>query len=214
MLKVRLVRSPISKMIPRGGRLLGKVEEHFIETLVPGDTFTFAGEILKYEALVEDEVYVSRAAAESPKVPLYEGNQFPLTASLAGRLQKIIADRREWQPLPTQVREWLEIQDRRSALPAPRHLLSRPFRATASIISSAIRLRDGSPTRPSACCSRVGSNGLGCGRRASPPTNTRSRCGRWAMWRKPSNAASYRWQCCSTKTCSATISKLGWPNRR
>ncbi len=48
MLKVRLVRSRASKMIARGGRLLGKVEEHFIETLVAGDTFVFAGEILRY----------------------------------------------------------------------------------------------------------------------------------------------------------------------
>ena len=49
MLKVRLVRSRASKMIPRGGRLLGEVEEYFVETMVPGDTFVFAGEILKYE---------------------------------------------------------------------------------------------------------------------------------------------------------------------
>ena len=28
-----------------------------------GDTFVFGGEILKYEALVEDEVYVSRSDA-------------------------------------------------------------------------------------------------------------------------------------------------------
>ena len=54
MLKVRLVRSRASKMIPRGGRLLGEVEEYFVETMVPGDTFVFAGEILKYEAIVED----------------------------------------------------------------------------------------------------------------------------------------------------------------
>ncbi len=54
-------------MIPRGGRVLGEVEEYFIEMLVPGDTFVFAGEILKYEALVEDEVYVSRADGEGPQ---------------------------------------------------------------------------------------------------------------------------------------------------
>jgi len=35
MLKVRLVRSRASKMIPRGGRLLGEVEEYFVETMVP-----------------------------------------------------------------------------------------------------------------------------------------------------------------------------------
>ena len=37
-------------MIARGGRLLGQVEEYFVEMLVPGDTFVFAGEILRYEA--------------------------------------------------------------------------------------------------------------------------------------------------------------------
>src|SRR6266576_616942 len=61
MLKVRLVRSRASKMIPRGGKLLGEVEEYFIEMLTPGDTFVFAGEVLRYEALVEYEVYVSRS---------------------------------------------------------------------------------------------------------------------------------------------------------
>ena len=41
--------------------MLGEIEEYFIETLTPGDTFVFAGEVLRYEALVEDEVYVSRS---------------------------------------------------------------------------------------------------------------------------------------------------------
>ena len=127
MLKVRLVRSRASKMIARGGRLLGEVEEYFIETLVPGDTFVFAGEILKYEALVEDEVYVSRAASEDPKVPAYEGGTFPLSTYLADRVRRIISDRDEWRPLPDQAREWLDIQDQRSLLPGPRQLLVETF---------------------------------------------------------------------------------------
>ena len=127
MLKVRLVRSRASKMIRRGGRILGEVEEYFIETLVPGDTFVFAGEILKYEALVEDEVYVSRASAEDPKVPSYEGGKFPLSTYLADRVRKIVSDRDEWRPLPDQVREWLEIQEWRSLVPGPRQLLIETF---------------------------------------------------------------------------------------
>ncbi len=127
MLKVRLVRSRASKMIPRGGRLLGEVEEYFIETLVAGDTFVFAGEILKYEALVEDEVYVSRATSEDPKVPSYEGGKFPLSTYLADRVRRIISDHQEWRALPPQVREWLEIQEWRSLVPAPRQLLVETF---------------------------------------------------------------------------------------
>jgi ATP-dependent Lhr-like helicase len=127
MLKVRLVRSRASKLIPRGGRLLGEVEEYFIETLVPGDTFVFAGEILKYEALVEDEVYVSRAVAEDPKVPAYEGGKFPLSTYLADRVRAIISDPAAWRPLPGQVREWLEIQKWRSQVPGRRELLVKTF---------------------------------------------------------------------------------------
>jgi len=127
MLKVRLVRSRASKLIPRGARLLGEVEEYFIETLVPGDTFVFGGEILKYEALVEDEVYVSRATAEDPKVPAYEGGRFPLSTYLADRVRAIISDPLAWRALPEQVREWLEIQKWRSQVPGRRDLLVETF---------------------------------------------------------------------------------------
>jgi ATP-dependent Lhr-like helicase len=127
MLKVRLVRSRASKMIPRGGRLLGEVEEYFIEMLVPGDTFVFAGEILRYEAIVSDEVYVSRASSDDPKVPSYEGGKFPLSTYLADRVRKIISDRNEWRPLPDQVRDWLGVQEWRSQLPQPRQLLVETF---------------------------------------------------------------------------------------
>ena len=127
MLKVRLVRSRASKMIPRGGRMLGQVEEYFVETMVPGDTFVFAGEILKYETIVEDEVYVSRTTAEDPKVPAYEGGKFPLSTYLAGRVRGIIAHPQEWRGLPSQVREWLEIQEWRSQMPGQRELLVETF---------------------------------------------------------------------------------------
>jgi ATP-dependent Lhr-like helicase len=128
MIKVRLVRSRASgALIPRGGRLLGEVEEYFIETLTPGDTFVFAGEILKYETLVEDEVYVSRSNATDPKVPAYEGGKFPLSTYLAARVRAILAEPDAWRGLPDQVREWLEIQEWRSLLPGPRDLLVETF---------------------------------------------------------------------------------------
>jgi ATP-dependent Lhr-like helicase len=124
MIRVRLVRSRASgAVVPRGGRLLGEVEEYFIETLTPGDTFVFAGEILKYEALAEDEVYVSRSSATDPKVPAYEGGKFPLSTYLAARVRALIASPRDWQALPSQVRDWLKIQEWRSLLPAAGGLL-------------------------------------------------------------------------------------------
>jgi ATP-dependent Lhr-like helicase len=128
MLKVRLMRARRSgTMIPRGGRMLGQVEEYFIEMLSVGDTFVFAGEILKYEALVEDEVYVSRSTATDPKVPAYEGGKFPLSTYLAARVRKLLAQPDAWRALPEQVREWLELQQWRSLLPPAGDLLVETF---------------------------------------------------------------------------------------
>jgi ATP-dependent Lhr-like helicase len=132
MLKVRLVRSRgggtgRTGPIARGGRVLGEVEEYFIEMLVPGDTFVFAGEILKYEALVENEVYVSRSSSEDPKVPAYEGGKFPLSTYLADRVRRTLGEPGQWAHLPEPVREWLRIQQWRSLVPRPSELLVETF---------------------------------------------------------------------------------------
>ena len=132
MLKVRLVRSRAggaghSGPIGRGGRILGEVEEYFIETLTPGNTFVFAGEVLRYEALVNDEVYVSRATDEDPQIPSYEGGKFPLSTYLAERVRNLLAEPRAWATLPDQVREWLGIQQWRSRVPTASELLVETF---------------------------------------------------------------------------------------
>jgi ATP-dependent Lhr-like helicase len=110
-----------------GGRVLGEVEEYFIETLSPGNTFVFAGEVLRYEALVNDEVYVSRTTDPDPQVPSYEGGKFPLSTYLAERVRKLLAEPPAWSALPDQVREWLAIQQLRSRVPNVRELLVETF---------------------------------------------------------------------------------------
>ncbi|WFU80877.1 ligase-associated DNA damage response DEXH box helicase [Bradyrhizobium sp. CIAT3101] len=136
MLKVRLVRSRgggqgktggATGVIARGGRLLGEIEEAFIEGLSPGDTFVFSGEVVRYETLVEDQVYVSRAHDKDPKVPSYMGGKFPLSTYLAERVRRLLDDGRAWQGLPEQVRDWLSLQKDVSRVPAVRELLVESF---------------------------------------------------------------------------------------
>ena len=158
MLKVRLVRSRAAGKghtgpIARGGRVLGEVEEYFIEMLVPGDTFVFAGEILKYEALVENEVYVSRSNAEDPKVPAYDGGKFPLSTYLADRVRHLLAEPKHWSQLPRAGARMAAASSNGARwCPASATCWSRPSRAPTSPIWSAIRSRAGSRTRRSACC--------------------------------------------------------------
>jgi ATP-dependent Lhr-like helicase len=132
MLKVKLVRSRrggsgSTGAIARGGRMLGEIEEYFIEGLVVGDTFVFGGEIVRYEALVEDQVYVSRANDESPKVPSYMGGKFPLSTYLAERVRNLLDDKRAWNGLPDQVREWLSLQASFSRVPHAREMVVETF---------------------------------------------------------------------------------------
>jgi len=132
MLKVRLVRSRgggsgSTGALGRGGRMLGEIEEYFIEGLVVGDTFVFGGEVVRYEALAEDQVYVSRANDKDAKVPSYMGGKFPLSTYLAERVRKLLADRRAWSGLPDQVRDWLSLQAHLSRVPGLRELVVETF---------------------------------------------------------------------------------------
>ncbi|MFL9502669.1 ligase-associated DNA damage response DEXH box helicase [Rhodopseudomonas palustris] len=133
MLKVKLVRSSRAKgggttgAIARGGRMLGQIEEGFIEGLTPGDTFVFGGEVVRYEALMEDQVYVSRAHDKDARVPSYMGGKFPLSTYLAERVRGLLADKRAWKGLPDQVRDWLALQTKASQVPARRELVIETF---------------------------------------------------------------------------------------
>jgi ATP-dependent helicase Lhr and Lhr-like helicase len=132
MLKVRLVRSRdagsgSTGTLARGGRMLGEIEEAFIEGLVIGDTFVFGGEVVRYEALSEDHVYVSRANDKDAKVPSYMGGKFPLSTYLAERVRQLLDNRRAWSALPEQVRDWLSLQRDFSRVPGARELLVETF---------------------------------------------------------------------------------------
>ncbi|SDG91125.1 ligase-associated DNA damage response DEXH box helicase [Pelagibacterium luteolum] len=133
MLKVRLVRSrgvrkgATTGPIGRGGRVLGEIEEYFIDQLVRGDTFMFGGEIVAFEGVVETEAYVSRSFSDSPKIPSYMGGRFPLSTFLADKVRKILANPEDWRVLPDQVREWLDLQNYASVLPDADSLLVETF---------------------------------------------------------------------------------------
>ncbi|MEM8636297.1 MAG: ligase-associated DNA damage response DEXH box helicase [Pseudomonadota bacterium] len=109
------------------GRVLGKVEEYFLEMLTPGDTFLFAGEILRLIGIEEEDALVVRTKDDKPAIPSYNGGKFPLSTFLAARVRQMVHDPSEWVNLPDQVREWIEFQHERSGIPPPDHLLIETF---------------------------------------------------------------------------------------
>ena len=109
------------------GRRLGQIEEWYCDQLSPGDTFMFAGQILRFEGVSGTECLVTRSTSEEPKVPSWQGGKFPLSTYLAERVRNLVHDPASWADLPHQVREWLQLQKAKSRLPAPNRLLVETF---------------------------------------------------------------------------------------
>jgi ATP-dependent Lhr-like helicase len=122
-----IVEAVTMKVKIKRGPVVGEVEEYFIQGLEPGDTFVFAGEILRFEAVRETTAIVTRAAGVEPKVPAYAGGRLPLSTFLAGRVRGMLADPATWRDLPAPVAEWLDMQRRRSVLPGADDLLVELF---------------------------------------------------------------------------------------
>lgn len=117
MLRVKLNKGPV----------LGQVEEYFIQGLSPGDTFLFAGEVQRFEGVRDTTVLVTRAAGAEPKVPAYAGGRLPLSTNLASRVRTMLDRPGHWHALPPPVHHWLDLQRRRSLLPAGDRLLVETF---------------------------------------------------------------------------------------
>ena len=110
----------------RNGRNLGKVEEGFAAQLSPGDTFFFAGLSCEVQKIDTEDLIV-RASSKPARIPTYGGSRMPLSTNLADRVRGFLADPGQWARFPDDVREWLEFQAKRSALPRPGQLLVETF---------------------------------------------------------------------------------------
>ena len=121
LLKVRLVGKR------RFGPVLGEIEEYFVNLLRPGDTFLFAGRLLRFLRLHEMAVECAEGGTGDPMIPAYAGGRMPLTTNLADRVRALLQDRTTWDLFPEQVREWLRLQRAVSRLPGRGDLLVETF---------------------------------------------------------------------------------------
>jgi ATP-dependent Lhr-like helicase len=129
MIKVRLahVKRRLGKRVITGGRSLGEVEEWFVSQLTIGQTFMFAGEILRYEGMDEFGALASRSNDREAMVPSYQGGKFPLSTYLAARVREMLSDPSQWKALPPQVKGWLSLQRFRSVVPKANQMLVETF---------------------------------------------------------------------------------------
>ena len=121
-----IVESPMLKVKLRN-RTLGNIEENFILNLSQGDTFLFGGMVLKFERLHDAAVLVSKTKNSEAQIPSYAGGRLPLTTNLASAVRLLIGDKTNWEGLPSQIQDWLTMQDNRSHLPDDKKLITEVF---------------------------------------------------------------------------------------
>ncbi|HEX4894365.1 MAG TPA: ligase-associated DNA damage response DEXH box helicase, partial [Hyphomicrobiaceae bacterium] len=121
-----IVEQPLLTVRFRNGRKLGTIEEGYASTLAPGDHFFFAGLSLEVEQFKDTDIIV-HASKESGRIVTYGGQRMSMSTHLANRVRHMLADRNDWHRFPDDVREWLEVQDRKSTIPEPEQLLVETF---------------------------------------------------------------------------------------
>ena len=123
-----IVEAPLLKVrYPGRGQALGEIEESFVTMMSPGDTFMFAGRLLRFLGIRETTVQVADGGEGEPMVPAYAGARQPLTTNLAARVRAMLHDPATWSHYPEPVREWLDLQRERSELPGEDDLLVEIF---------------------------------------------------------------------------------------
>ncbi|MDQ3077603.1 MAG: DNA ligase-associated DEXH box helicase, partial [Pseudomonadota bacterium] len=121
-----IVEAPLLAVRFKNGRKLGTVEEGFASTLAPGDHFFFAGLSLEVERIKDGDIIV-HASSKSARIVTYGGQRMSMSTHLAERVRHMLCDKDDWGRFPDDVREWLEVQERRSTLPKPDELLVETF---------------------------------------------------------------------------------------
>ncbi len=121
-----IVDQPALSVRFANGRKLGTVEEGFASTLRPGDSFFFAGTALEVVRMDTTDLVV-RASSKEARIPSWGGTRMAMSTRLAERVRHFLAEPQEWHRFPEDVREWLEMQKLRSALPEPGQLLIETF---------------------------------------------------------------------------------------
>jgi ATP-dependent helicase Lhr and Lhr-like helicase len=109
------------------GPTLGEVEEYFVNMLRPGDTFMFAGRLLRFVRVREMACECMEGGDGDPMVPAYAGGRLPLTTNLADRVRGLLQSPEKWDLFPDQVRDWLRLQRGVSRLPGRGDLLIETF---------------------------------------------------------------------------------------
>ena len=108
------------------GKVLGTVEESFLNSIKEKDTFIFAGLTLVCLKIKNDEIIVISKTKKSKKVPVYWGGSMPLKSNLSEEILRILQDK-QFSKFPHEIRRFLLKQKKMSEIPTKNKILIETF---------------------------------------------------------------------------------------
>ncbi len=112
------------------GGYIGSIEEYFVSSLKPGDTFWFAGRSLQFVKVKGTEALVRKSSSKKGKVPSWRGGRMQLSSQLSKYLRLAMEELKledYHDPELTKLAPLRDTQVRRSAIPAADELLIEYF---------------------------------------------------------------------------------------
>ncbi|MBS1952421.1 MAG: ATP-dependent DNA helicase [Cytophagales bacterium] len=119
-----------SLLIKLRSKYLGSVEEYFISSLHPGDTFWFAGRSLELVRIKDMEAHVKLSKKKSGRVPSWQGGRMPLSSQMSEMLRNKIdeaANEKECDDEMRFLRPLMNLQRELSHLPKRNEFLIEYF---------------------------------------------------------------------------------------
>ena len=115
------------------GAKLGTIEEYFLSTLKPGDTFWFAGRSLELIRIKDMIAQVKKSTSKTGRVPSYQGGRMPLSSQMSRMLREKIYQYKSGAIMDEEIEVLIplfEEQEARSYLPSRDELLIEYFETT------------------------------------------------------------------------------------
>jgi len=80
------------RLVGRGAKTLGSIEEHFVGKLRPGDVFIFGGRMLEFVRLRDLVATAKPATKRSTYTPHWNGSRFPLSTALSAAMRRTLSE--------------------------------------------------------------------------------------------------------------------------
>ncbi len=108
------------------GKLLGTVEQSFVDSIKEKDSFIFAGTTLICIKIKSEEIIVNKVKKKTEKVPVYWGGNLPLKSHLSNEILRIIDNYKKIN-LPKIINIFLKKQEEKSLLPNENKIVIEKF---------------------------------------------------------------------------------------